>query len=77
VHNGGVVFASEDVARAPHVSSKLIYLVEAAIDDISAICGLPQIRDDKIVRFGLGKLGEPQINATHPKAAMFQVLNKM
>ena len=77
VHDVGVVFAGEDIARPAHVGGQLIDLVEAAVGDLAADGLIAQIADEEIVGLGLGEFGKLEIDAANPEPLALQALDQM
>jgi hypothetical protein len=68
VHQVGIMFAGKDVTSATHVSSELIHLVEAAIDDSATGALIAQVADDEVVSHCFREFVKFQVYAAHPEA---------
>jgi len=77
VHDIGVVLTGEDIAGATHIGSKLIDLIESAIDHGTASTLIPQIRNDEIVGYRFCEWWIFEIDASDPEALAIQTLHKM
>lgn len=71
VHDVGIIFTGEDIAGASHIRSELVKLIIGGSEDIPAKFRVPQVTDDKFVRFGFTVFRVFQVNAFDPKVFPF------